>query len=62
MGLYEAFKLLHRKGNNQLSEKATDELGENHISDKGLTPEYTKNFYNSTVKTTTKNQIAQLQN
>lgn len=37
MGLYEAFKLLHRKGNNQLSEKATDELGENHISDKGLT-------------------------
>ena len=39
MGLHQPKKLLHRKRNHQLNEKATYKMGDifaNHISDKGL--------------------------
>ena len=36
MVLYQTLKLLHSKGNNQQSEKATCGMGENHISNKRL--------------------------
>ena len=53
MGLHQAKKLQHSKGNLQQREKQPTEWGKitvNHVSDKGLSQKYVKNSYNSIAK------------